>query len=77
MTVTSQVWSALLKFAATSQGNQRKGSSHGELVLGVEGYKRKSMADAQVWMRATQFIILSPLGQRLGILAVAWVGKLS
>ncbi|KAK3266474.1 hypothetical protein CYMTET_24903 [Cymbomonas tetramitiformis] len=28
-------------------------------------------------MRATQFIILSPLGQRLGILAVAWVGKLS
>ncbi|KAK3233189.1 hypothetical protein CYMTET_56485 [Cymbomonas tetramitiformis] len=61
-----------LKFAATSQGNQRKGSSHGELVLGVEGYKRKSMADAQVWMRATQFIILSPLGQRLGILAVAW-----
>ncbi|KAK3276043.1 hypothetical protein CYMTET_15858 [Cymbomonas tetramitiformis] len=75
--ITAQVWSALLKFAATSQGNRRKGSSHGELVLGVEGYKRKSMADAQVWMRATQFIILSPLGQRLGILAVAWVGKLS
>ncbi|KAK3268480.1 hypothetical protein CYMTET_23018 [Cymbomonas tetramitiformis] len=75
--ITAQVWSALLKFAATSQGNQRKGSSHGELVLGVEGYRRKSVADAQVWMRATQFIILSPLGQRLGILAVAWVGKLS
>ncbi|KAK3263559.1 hypothetical protein CYMTET_27642 [Cymbomonas tetramitiformis] len=70
--ITAQVWSALLKFAATSQGNQRKGSSHGELVLGVEGYRRKSVADAQVWMRATQFIILSPLGQRLGILAVAW-----
>ncbi|KAK3261132.1 hypothetical protein CYMTET_29946 [Cymbomonas tetramitiformis] len=34
--------------------------------------RRKSVADAQVWMRATQFIILSPLGQRLGILAVAW-----
>ncbi|KAK3258150.1 hypothetical protein CYMTET_32793, partial [Cymbomonas tetramitiformis] len=66
-----------VKFAVTSQGNQRKGSSHGELVLGVESYKRKSVADAQVWMRATQFIILSPLGQRLGILAVAWVGKLS
>ncbi|KAK3274731.1 hypothetical protein CYMTET_17099 [Cymbomonas tetramitiformis] len=39
--------------------------------------RRKSVADAQVWMRAAQFIILSPLGQRLGILAVAWVGKLS
>ncbi|KAK3283093.1 hypothetical protein CYMTET_9198 [Cymbomonas tetramitiformis] len=75
--VEAQVRSALLKFAATSQGNQRKGSTHGELVRGVEGYKRKSVADAQVWMRATQFIILSPLGQRLGILAVAWVGKLS
>ncbi|KAK3279320.1 hypothetical protein CYMTET_12791 [Cymbomonas tetramitiformis] len=34
--------------------------------------RRKSVADAQVWMRATQFIILSPLGQRLGILAVPW-----
>ncbi|KAK3286369.1 hypothetical protein CYMTET_6071 [Cymbomonas tetramitiformis] len=34
--------------------------------------RRKSVTDAQVWMRATQFIILSPLGQRLGILAVAW-----
>ncbi|KAK3236266.1 hypothetical protein CYMTET_53585, partial [Cymbomonas tetramitiformis] len=43
----------------------------------VEGYRRKSVADVQVWMRATQFIILIPLGQRLGILAVAWVGKLS
>ncbi|KAK3238687.1 hypothetical protein CYMTET_51315 [Cymbomonas tetramitiformis] len=75
--VTAQVWSALVKFATTSQGNQRKGSSHGELVLEVEGYRRKSMADAQVWMGAIQFIILSPLGQRLGILAVAWVGKLS
>ncbi|KAK3244007.1 hypothetical protein CYMTET_46368 [Cymbomonas tetramitiformis] len=72
--VTAQVWSALLKFAATSQGNQRKGSSHGELVGRVEGYRRKSVADAQVWMRAAQFIILSPLGQRLGILAVAWIG---
>ncbi|KAK3250800.1 hypothetical protein CYMTET_39834 [Cymbomonas tetramitiformis] len=72
VTVTAQVWSALLKFAATSQGNQRKGSSHEELVRGVEGYRRKPVADAQVWMRATQFIILSPLGQRLGILAVAW-----
>ncbi|KAK3288055.1 hypothetical protein CYMTET_4449 [Cymbomonas tetramitiformis] len=70
--ITAQVWSAFLKFAATSQGNQRKGSSHGELVQGVEGYRRKPVADAQVWMRATQFIILSPLGQRLGILAVAW-----
>ncbi|KAK3246914.1 hypothetical protein CYMTET_43564 [Cymbomonas tetramitiformis] len=39
--------------------------------------RRKSVVYAQVWMRATQFIILSPLGQRLGILAVAWVGKLS
>ncbi|KAK3242763.1 hypothetical protein CYMTET_47559 [Cymbomonas tetramitiformis] len=47
VTVTAQVWSALLKFAAPSQGNQRKGSSHGELVLGVEGYRRKSVADAQ------------------------------
>ncbi|KAK3233070.1 hypothetical protein CYMTET_56608 [Cymbomonas tetramitiformis] len=36
--------------------------------------RRKSVADAQVWMRAAQFIILSPLGQRLGILAVAWIG---
>ncbi|KAK3233808.1 hypothetical protein CYMTET_55919 [Cymbomonas tetramitiformis] len=59
--ITAQVWSALLKFAATSQGNQRKGSSHGELALGVEGYRRKSVADAQVWMRATQFIILVKL----------------
>ncbi|KAK3273067.1 hypothetical protein CYMTET_18670 [Cymbomonas tetramitiformis] len=76
-TVTAQVWSALLKFAATSQGNQCKGFSHVELVLGLECYRCKSVAGAQVWMRASQFIILSPLGQRLGILAVAWVGKLS
>ncbi|KAK3255679.1 hypothetical protein CYMTET_35154 [Cymbomonas tetramitiformis] len=44
---------------------------------GLGTHRRKSVADAQVWMRATQFIILSPLGQRLGILAVAWVDKLS
>ena len=67
----------MLEFAATSQSIPCKGFSHTELVLEVGGYKRKSVADAQVWMRATQFIILSPLGQLLGILAVAWVGKLS
>ncbi len=38
--------------------------------LGVGGFRRKSVAEAQ-------FIILSPLGQLLEILAVAWVGKLS
>ncbi|KAK3273675.1 hypothetical protein CYMTET_18096 [Cymbomonas tetramitiformis] len=61
----------------SSQGNHSKGFSHVELVRGVEGYRRKSVVDAQVRMRATQFIILSPLRQPLDILAVAWVGKLS
>ena len=41
-----------------------------ELVLGVGGFRRKSVAEAQ-------FIILSPLGRHLGIPAVAWVSKLS
>ncbi|KAK3279617.1 hypothetical protein CYMTET_12509 [Cymbomonas tetramitiformis] len=63
-TVVGQVWSTLLKFAASSQGIQCKGFSHMDLVLGVEGCRRKS--GAQVRMRAAQFIILSPLGQPLG-----------
>ncbi|KAK3257820.1 hypothetical protein CYMTET_33106 [Cymbomonas tetramitiformis] len=41
MTVVGQVWSASLKFAASSHGNHSKGFSHVELVLGVEGYRRK------------------------------------
>ena len=64
------MWSALLEFAAISQGIQCKGFSHVELVLGVGGFRRKSVAEAQ-------FIILSPLRQPLGILALSWVGKLS
>ena len=67
----------MLKFAATSQGIQCKGFGHMDLVLGVEGCRHESAAGAQVQMRAAQFIILSPLGQPLGIPAVAWVGKLS
>ncbi|KAK3264306.1 hypothetical protein CYMTET_26947 [Cymbomonas tetramitiformis] len=34
--------------------------------------RRKSVAGATVRMRATHFIILSPLGHPLGILAAAW-----
>ncbi|KAK3249614.1 hypothetical protein CYMTET_40957 [Cymbomonas tetramitiformis] len=46
-TVTEQVWRAFLKFAASSQGVQCKGFSPMELVLGVKGYRRKSVAGVQ------------------------------
>ncbi|KAK3252907.1 hypothetical protein CYMTET_37813 [Cymbomonas tetramitiformis] len=76
-TVVAQVWSALLKFAATSQGIQCKGFRHMELTLGAEGCRRKLVTSAQVQMRATQSIILSLSGQALGVPAVARVGRLS
>ncbi|KAK3233741.1 hypothetical protein CYMTET_55985 [Cymbomonas tetramitiformis] len=40
--------SVVLKFAASSQGNQCKGFSHVELMLGVEGCRHKSVADTAV-----------------------------
>ncbi|KAK3252909.1 hypothetical protein CYMTET_37815 [Cymbomonas tetramitiformis] len=75
--VVAQVWSALLKFAAFSQGIQCKGFRHMELALGAEGCRRKLVTSAQVQMRATQSIILSLSGQALGVPAAARVGRLS
>ncbi|KAK3257956.1 hypothetical protein CYMTET_32975 [Cymbomonas tetramitiformis] len=52
--------------------------AHGARLLAapeLTGYRRKSVAGAQARMRATHFIILSPLGQPLGILAVAWAAR--
>jgi hypothetical protein len=73
----AQVWSALLKFAAFSQGIQYKGFRHMELALGAEGCRRKLVTSALVWMGATQYFILSLSGQALGVPAVARVGRLS
>ncbi|KAK3251844.1 hypothetical protein CYMTET_38837 [Cymbomonas tetramitiformis] len=78
-------WGELMRMTGEMWGGPRVEMTHagplrarGPILAAMTTYnRRKSVADAQVWMRATQFIILSPLGQRLGILAVAWVGKLS
>ena len=48
-----------------------------ELALGAEGSRRKLVTSALVRMRATQYFILSPSGQALGVPAVARVGRLS
>ncbi|KAK3283284.1 hypothetical protein CYMTET_9004 [Cymbomonas tetramitiformis] len=73
-------WGGLMRMTGEMWGGPRVELTHagplrarGPIPAAMTTYnRRKSVADAQVWMRATQFIILSPLGQRLGILAVAW-----
>ncbi|KAK3251628.1 hypothetical protein CYMTET_39030 [Cymbomonas tetramitiformis] len=73
-------WGGLMRMTGEMWGGPRVELTHagplrarGAIPAAMTTYnRRKSVADAQVWMRATQFIILSPLGQRLGILAVAW-----
>ncbi|KAK3262304.1 hypothetical protein CYMTET_28827 [Cymbomonas tetramitiformis] len=76
-TAAVRVWSASLEIAVFSRGVQCKGFSPIELVQGVEGCKRGSVAGVQDQMGAIQYIILSPLAQPLGIPAVSWVCKFS
>ncbi|KAK3242740.1 hypothetical protein CYMTET_47589 [Cymbomonas tetramitiformis] len=74
-------WGELMRMTGEMWGGPRVELTHagplrarGPILAAMTTYnRRKSVADAQVWMRATQFIILSPLGQRLGILAVALI----